>query len=37
MGSQEVGSSARHLDAGRSCGIMQAMTAISIIIAERAG
>ncbi|MFI5609682.1 hypothetical protein [Amycolatopsis sp. NPDC051903] len=37
IASQEVRSAARDLEASRSCGIMQTMTAISIIIAERAG
>ncbi|MGW4490222.1 hypothetical protein ACWEOE_41235 [Amycolatopsis sp. NPDC004368] len=37
ISSHRLGSSARRLEAGRSCGIMQTVTAISIIIAERAG
>lgn len=36
-GSQKVGRFARRLEAGRSCGMMADMTAISVIIALRAG
>ncbi|SFP11843.1 hypothetical protein SAMN05421854_104115 [Amycolatopsis rubida] len=36
-GSQKVGCFARRLEAGRSCGMMADMTAISVIIALRAG